>query len=54
MKEKKYIAVVDIPSLCLKAGDEFSGPVADVLVNNGKAKAAPEEQPKPKTKEASK
>lgn len=53
MKEQKYIAVVDIPALKLKAGDEFSGPVADVLVANGKAKAAPEEQPKPK-KEAAK
>lgn len=39
-KEKKYIATVDIPALGLKAGDPVEGPVADVMLANGKATPA--------------
>ena len=39
-KEKKYIATVDIPALGLKAGDPVKGPVADVMLANGKATLA--------------
>lgn len=45
-KEKKYIATVDIPALGLKAGDPVEGPVADVMLANGKAEPAAAEQKK--------
>lgn len=37
MKKNRITVRVDIPALGLKAGDPVEGPVADVLLANGKA-----------------
>ena len=45
---KKYKLIV--PAIGLPAGTVFTGPVADVLVNNGKAVPVIEDDPKPEKK----